>query len=140
MRVVRRARFGFELQRLSGKPQPEALHQLRDALWVDLEPIAGCEVAQNGWLEARGASKFYQFTKVPPLNDIAVFVLARVSMEWGGQCACRHRMLNQREAAPGLAAVNHEPHTDASEKTGQTICRSQNSVMFHALYPLFDAG
>ena len=62
MRVVRRARFGCELQRLAGESQPEALYKLRDALRVHLEPVAVCECAQNLWLEVGGASKFYQFT------------------------------------------------------------------------------
>ena len=30
-------------------------------------------------------------------------------------------MLNQREAAAGLATLNHEPHTDASKEAFHTI-------------------
>src|SRR5205823_12330757 len=51
------------------------------------------------------------------LQDVAVLVLARVAVQRRGQRSWSHRVLDQREPAAGLVAVDHEPHADASEET-----------------------
>src|SRR5207245_936470 len=51
------------------------------------------------------------------LQDIAVLVLACVPVQRRCEGARAHRMLNQREAPAGLAAVDHEPDADAPQET-----------------------
>jgi len=45
-----------------------------------------------------------------PLDDVAVLVLARVTMERRGKRSRRNGVLDQREAAARLLAPHHEPH------------------------------
>ena len=55
------------------------------------------------------------------LEHVAVFVFAQVAMERRGERARRHRMLDEREAAVGRLAVDHEAHPDAAEEAGLPV-------------------
>jgi hypothetical protein len=59
-----------------------------------------------------------------PLYDVAVFVLTRVTVEGRREGMRGHGMFDQREPAAGLAAVNHEPHANASKEACLAVLRS----------------
>ena len=76
----------------------------------------------------------------PPIDDIvaqecadasleheAVLVLSRVAVERCSQGARGHGVLDEREAAAGLAAVDHEPDTDAPEKARLAVLGPEHS-------------
>ena len=75
----------------------------------------------------------------PALEDVAVLVLARVAVQRRGERARRHRVLDEREAAAGLVAVDHEPDADAAEEARLAVLRADHlrcrrlpsSVSFH---------
>ena len=60
------------------------------------------------------------------LEHVAVLVLARVAVQRRGERARGHRVLDQREAAAGLGAVDHEPDADAAEEAGLAVVRTHD--------------
>src|SRR5919109_785552 len=60
----------------------------------------------------------------PPLEDVAVLVLARVQVQRRRERARRHRVLDEREALAGLEPVDHEAHADAPEEALLPVART----------------
>src|SRR5947209_13263386 len=56
-----------------------------------------------------------------PLQYVTVLVLARVAVKRRGERASRHWMFDQREPLRGVVTVDHEAHSDASEKPGLAL-------------------
>ncbi len=59
-------------------------------------------------------------------ENVAVLVLARVPMQRRGERPRGHRVLDERERAVRLSAVNHEPHPNASQESSPAVARSDN--------------
>jgi hypothetical protein len=57
------------------------------------------------------------------LEHEAVLVLAQVAVQRRGQRARRHRVLDEREAALGLVAVDHEAHADHPQRAALAVGR-----------------
>jgi hypothetical protein len=54
----------------------------------------------------------------PSLQDVAVFVLARVPVQRCGQRPRGHRVFDDREAVSRVSTVDHEPDTDGAQGPG----------------------
>ena len=61
-----------------------------------------------------------------PFEHVAVLVLAEMAVQRSGERPRGHRMLDQREVAARLGAVDHEPHADAAEESRLAVLRSHD--------------
>jgi len=73
----------------------------------------------------------------PTLEHEAVLVLAAVPVERRPQGARRHRVLNQRETAPGLISADHEADSHAAQPAGPTLAWPEDprGISQHAILP-----
>src|SRR5215217_5756505 len=62
----------------------------------------------------------------PPLQDVAVLVLACVDVQGRRQCARPHRVLDQREPLIGLVPIDHEPDPDAAQESCLAVLRADD--------------
>jgi hypothetical protein len=67
------------------------------------------------------------------LKDIAVLVLVRVTVERGGECPWRDRMLDEREPTTGFLAPNHESNADGAEVDGFPIVGPEDARALRGL-------
>jgi hypothetical protein len=51
----------------------------------------------------------------PPLEHVAVLILALVNVEWGGEVTRGDRVLDQREVPAGFVSVDHEANPDGPQ-------------------------
>ena len=62
------------------------------------------------------------------LDDVAVLVLVRVAVQRRAQATGRDRVLDEREAAAGLGAPDHEAHAERGEVDGARRRRGRRGV------------
>jgi len=60
------------------------------------------------------------------LEHVAVLVLVEVAVQRCGERAGGHRVLDEREALPGLRAIDHEADPDAAEESRRAVLRADD--------------
>src|SRR3712207_8858822 len=65
-----------------------------------------------------------------PFQHEAVLVLPAVPVQWGSERARWHRVLDEREAAAGFIAADHETHADRQDRKSTRLNSSHANISY----------